>query len=271
MRKETIGAIVTTLNEEKDIGDCLRSLEWCDELLVVDSYSTDRTLEIVRGFPEARLEQRTYYGSAAQKNWAMDQCESDWILIFDADERCTPELRREIEGLFEDGVKYDSYRIRRRLFFLNRHIRFCGWHRDLVVRLVRSGTARYPNRRVHADMATTGAVAILKNPMEHDLIGGAARDIELHPATGFLGERPNVGRESENEVRILPKSPLFRKIEKGVHRGCRGSPNEEVLDIRETLEGLIESLSQRVEVQVEDVLVYYRRQCLQPDASDVVS
>ena len=178
MRKETIGAIVTTLNEENDIGDCIRSLEWCDDLLVVDSYSTDRTLEIVRGFPKVRREQRTYYGSAAQKNWAMDQCDTDWILIFDADERCTRELRREIEALFENGLKYDSYRIRRRLFFLNRHIQFCGWHRDLVVRLTRSGTARYPNRRVHADMVTTGPAAILKNPMDHLMV----RDLNEYTA-----------------------------------------------------------------------------------------
>ncbi len=170
MRRETIGAIVTTLNKENDIGDCIRSLEWCDDVLVVDSYSTDRTCEIVRGFPRVRFKQRTYYGSAAQKNWAMDQCDTDWILIFDADERCTSELRKEIEALFENGMDYDNYRIRRRLFFLNRHIRFCGWHRDLVVRLTRNSTARYPNRRVHADMVTSGPTAILKSPMDHLMV-----------------------------------------------------------------------------------------------------
>lgn len=178
MRRETIGAIVTTLNKEDDIGDCIRSLEWCDDVLVVDSYSTDRTSEIVRGFPKVRFEQRTYYGSAAQKNWAMDQCDTDWILIFDADERCTPELRKEIEALFENGMECDNYRIRRRLFFLNRHIRFCGWHRDLVVRLTRNGSARYPNRRVHADMVTSGPTAILKSPMDHLMV----RDLNEYTA-----------------------------------------------------------------------------------------
>ena len=169
-RDETICAIITTLNEEREIEDCIRSLLWCDEILVVDSFSTDDTLRIVASFPEVRLEQRTYFGSAAQKNWAMDQCDCDWILIFDADERCTPELRAEIEGLLQKGPEADCYHIRRRLYFLDRHIRFCGWHNDLVVRLTRRGTARYPNRRVHADMITEGPVPTLKNPLDHHMV-----------------------------------------------------------------------------------------------------
>lgn len=168
--RQTICAIITTLDEEREIADCIRSLEWCDDLLVVDSFSTDDTVRIVGSFPKARLFQRTYYGSAAQKNWAMDQCACDWILIFDADERCTARLRGEIETLLHEGPRYDSYRIRRRLFFLDHHIRFCGWHRDLVVRLVRRGTARYPNRRVHADMVTQGKTATLKNSLNHHMV-----------------------------------------------------------------------------------------------------
>ena len=81
---------MTTYNEERHIADCLASLDWCDEVLVVDSFSTDRTPEIVRQCERARFVQRTYYGSASQKNWAMDQTQNEWVLILDADERCTP-------------------------------------------------------------------------------------------------------------------------------------------------------------------------------------
>jgi glycosyltransferase involved in cell wall biosynthesis len=116
--REKISAIVTTFNEEREIADCIRSLLWCDEILIVDSFSTDGTVEAVQAFPQVRLIQHTYYGSAAQKNWAMDRTSHEWILIFDADERCTAELRREIEGLLEYGAEHSSYRIRRRLFFL---------------------------------------------------------------------------------------------------------------------------------------------------------
>ena len=170
VREETICALITTLDEEREIGECIESLLWCDEILVVDSYSSDRTPEIVASFPNVRFEQRTYYGSAAQKNWAMDHCHSDWILIFDADERCSPELRQEIEALLEVPPEADSFRIRRRLFFLDRHIRFCGWHNDLVVRLTRRGQARYPNRRVHADMVTKGPAPVLKSCLDHHMV-----------------------------------------------------------------------------------------------------
>ena len=150
-----ISALVTTYNEERHIADCLASLDWCDEVLVVDSFSTDRTPEIVRGCERARFVQRTYYGSASQKNWAMDQTQNEWVLILDADERCTPELRAEIEALFQAGEPaQDAYTIKRRVFFLGKVIRFSGWQHDRVVRLLRRDAGRYPNRRVHADMLT---------------------------------------------------------------------------------------------------------------------
>ncbi len=165
-----ISAIVTTFNEEREIADCMESLEWCDEILVVDSFSTDSTVDIVRRFAKVRLLQRKYFGSAAQKNWAMDRTEHDWILIFDADERCTPELRAEIEELLSGEPSHDSYRIRRRLFFLDEPIRFSGFQRDLVVRLLRRGSGRYPNLRVHADMITTCPPDTLNNPMDHYMV-----------------------------------------------------------------------------------------------------
>jgi glycosyltransferase involved in cell wall biosynthesis len=156
-------------------------------VLVVDSFSTDRTPEIVRGFPNARCVQRTYFGSASQKNWAMDQVAHDWILIFDADERCTPALRREIEELLAAGPTHHAYTIRRRVYFLGKVIRFSGWQHDQVVRLVRRGTARYPNRRVHADMITQGPAPRLRHPMEHymtDSLDDYVRRIEKYSFWG---------------------------------------------------------------------------------------
>lgn len=169
-----VSVVVTTFNEQHNIAACLDSLLWADEILVVDSFSTDRTPEIVRAYEgqheNLKLVQRTYFGSAAQKNWAMDECEHDWILIFDADERCTPALRRELQTLLAEGPKQDAYTIRRRVFFLGKVIRFSGWQRDQVIRLIRKGTGRYPNRRVHADMKTTGPAPLLKNRMDHYMV-----------------------------------------------------------------------------------------------------
>jgi glycosyltransferase involved in cell wall biosynthesis len=165
-----ISVVITTFNEERHIAACLESLLWADEILVVDSYSTDHTPEIIRGYPGATLRQRTYFGSAAQKNWAMDQCQHDWILIFDADERCTPELRREIEELLASGPKYEAYTIRRTVFFLGQRIRFSGWQHDQVIRLLKKGAGRYPNRRVHADMKTRGPAPLLRARMDHYMV-----------------------------------------------------------------------------------------------------
>ncbi|MEM1206422.1 MAG: glycosyltransferase family 2 protein [Acidobacteriota bacterium] len=168
--RERVSVVVTTFNEEHNIADCLDSLLWADEILVVDSFSTDDTPKIVQSYDQVTFIQRTYYGSAAQKNWAMDECKHDWILIFDADERCTPALRTEIERLLASSPKYDAYTIRRRVFFLGKVIRFSGWQRDQVVRLVRKGTARYPNRRVHADMKTRGPAPLLRHKMDHYMV-----------------------------------------------------------------------------------------------------
>lgn len=165
-----ISVVITTFNEEDHIGPCLDSLLWCDEIFVVDSFSTDGTAEIVQRYQQVRFVQRTYYGSAAQKNWAMDETEHEWILIFDADERCTPELRREIEDLLAAGPSHDAYTIRRRCYFLGKKISYSGWQHDQVVRLIRRGAGRYPNRRVHADMKTTGPAPLLRNVMDHYMV-----------------------------------------------------------------------------------------------------
>jgi glycosyltransferase involved in cell wall biosynthesis len=189
--RPAVSAIVTTFNEEANIAACIESLLWCDEILVVDSFSTDRTPEICRGYDKVRFFQRTYFGSASQKNWAMDQVTNDWILIFDADERCTPALQREIEELLADGPQQEAYTINRRVYFLDRVIRFSGWQHDQVVRLVRNGSARYPNRRVHADMLTRGPAPVLRNPMEHYMADSLDEYIRRIEKYSFWGAAQN--------------------------------------------------------------------------------
>ena len=189
--RSRVSAIITTFNEEPNIAGCIESLLWCDEILVVDSFSTDRTPEIVRGYEKARFYQRTYFGSASQKNWAMDQVASEWILIFDADERCTPALQKEIQELLAAGPRQEAYTIRRRVYFLDHRIRFSGWQHDQVVRLVKNGSARYPNRRVHADMVTRGPAPLLRNPMEHYMADSLDEYIRRIEKYSFWGAAQN--------------------------------------------------------------------------------
>jgi len=182
-----ISAVVTTYNEEHNIGNCIESLLWCDEIVIVDSFSTDRTPEIASSYPKVRVLQRQYRGSASQKNWSMDQTAFEWILIFDADERCTPELQEEIASLLSSGPQAEAYTIKRRAYFMDRVIRYSGWQHDRVVRLIKRGAGRYPNKRVHADMQTRGPAPVLNNPMLHFMVESFDQYLPRIVKYGFWG------------------------------------------------------------------------------------
>ena len=151
-------AIIHTLNEIEQIEECIRSVEWADEVYLVDSFSTDGTVERVREkFPRVRIEQREYLGAASQKNYAIDRAAHDWIFVIDADERVTPELRDEILRTLEGPLDHWAYSVGRRNFMLGKEVKYSGLQRDRVTRLFHRGHARYPNKRVHADLLVDGA------------------------------------------------------------------------------------------------------------------
>ncbi len=185
--RSRISAVITTYNEEHNVADCIESLLWCDEIVLVDSFSTDNTAEIARSYEKVRFLQRRYFGSASQKNWAMDQARFDWILILDADERCTPDLQAEIAAMLEAGPKAEAYIIKRRVYLMDRVIRYSGWQHDRVVRLVKRGAGRYPNKRVHADMETKKPPVLLKNPMLHFMIESFEQYLPRIVKYGFWG------------------------------------------------------------------------------------
>jgi glycosyltransferase involved in cell wall biosynthesis len=164
--RQPVSVIVTTFNEEVNIGECLESVAWADEVLLVDSFSTDRTLEIARRYPVQILE-REYFGSAAQKNWSLDRVAHDWVLIIDADERVPEPLAAEILTVLASSPAVDGYYIRRQNVFIDKIIRHSGWSTDKVVRLFKKDKGRYPNRRVHADLEIAGPVPTLRHAFLH--------------------------------------------------------------------------------------------------------
>lgn len=161
-----LSVVITTYNEEVNIADCLRSVLWADEILLVDSFSSDRTLEYAREFPIEILE-REYFGSAAQKNWSLDKIQHDWVLILDADERVTEPLAREILQLLIEGPSAKGYYLRRQNIVLGKAIRHSGWSTDKVIRLFDKAHGRYPNRRVHADLDIEPPTPTLRNSLDH--------------------------------------------------------------------------------------------------------
>jgi glycosyltransferase involved in cell wall biosynthesis len=161
-----LSVIIPTFNEEETIEDCLASVAFADEILVVDSFSTDRTVEVARA-RGARVVQREYGYSAQQKNWAIPQARHEWVLLVDADERVSPELGEEIRDLLARDPRADGYWIRRANHFLGKRIRHCGWGTDRVIRLFRRDVSRYQDRQVHAEIDLPGPLPTLRHPLEH--------------------------------------------------------------------------------------------------------
>ena len=164
--RHKVSVIITTFNEEWNIAACVESVLWADEIFLVDSYSTDRTMEIARQYPIV-TRRREYFGSAAQKNWSIDRVKHNWVLVLDADERVTDELAREILEILGEEPEYRGYYIRRQNIMAGKMIRHSGWSTDKVIRLFHRGHGRYPNRRVHADVDIDGPIPILRNYLTH--------------------------------------------------------------------------------------------------------
>lgn len=163
-----LSVIVTTHNEAPNIERCLRSVAWADDILVVDSFSTDQTVALAQQLG-ARVEQRTYAGPADQKNWALPRAQHEWVLILDADEEVTPDLAAEIRALLaQAAIAPDAFWIGRNNHFLGRRVRYSGWQNDAVVRLVRRDRARYDAKQVHEEIDTQELnVGRLRGKLEH--------------------------------------------------------------------------------------------------------
>ena len=163
-----ITAIIPTFNEAHNIDAVLRSVSWCDEILVVDSFSTDTTVEQALTLA-TRVIQSEYVNSASQKNRAIPQAEHEWILLVDADERVTPELQQEIQHLLQrDSIPCDAYWIFRKNYFMGKEVRFSGWRGDKVIRFFKRDTCRYEEKSVHAEVVTSGKVGTLKHKFIHN-------------------------------------------------------------------------------------------------------
>ena len=161
-----LSAIVTTYNEAECLGECLARLAFAEEVLVVDSFSTDSTPAIAAQHG-ARVLQREYLSPAAQKNWAIPKVRHDWVLIVDADELVTPELAAEIRRVISSPEARDGYEIKRRNFFLGHEIRYSGWQNDWVLRLFRRDRGRYLERRIHEQLVVDGSVGRLTGRLLH--------------------------------------------------------------------------------------------------------
>jgi len=164
---EKITVAIITKDEERNIRDCLESVKWADEIVVVDNGSTDRTLSICREYG-ARIFEEEWKGYSGQKNSAIEKAGNEWVLNLDADERVSPELRQEMQKRLEENRGVDGYWIPRKNFFLGQWIRYCGWYPDLNLRLFRKSRGRFGERAVHERVELQGKTSTLTQPLVHE-------------------------------------------------------------------------------------------------------
>lgn len=161
-------ALIPVGNEEHNIVEVLKSVSFADEILVVDSFSSDRTVELAKPYA-TRIIQREYINSASQKNWAIPQAAHEWILIVDADERVTPELKDEILEIVRSNKKdYVAYDIYFNEHFMGQRMHYSSLQTNKATRFFMRDKCRYEEKHVHADIIADGPVGVLKGRLNHN-------------------------------------------------------------------------------------------------------
>jgi glycosyltransferase involved in cell wall biosynthesis len=202
---------IVALNEEANIGRTLESVRWADEIVVVDSGSTDRTREIAEQYG-AKVVIEPWRGHVAQKNYALELCTQPWVLALDADEEVSPGLAKEIQSVLVDPAAVNGYWIPRKNFFLGRWIRFGGFYPDPKLRLFRRGegysTGHDPHDRY--ELKTGRALGRFKNPMVHHAYPTLSYYLEHMNSYSSLGAKLAVakGHRSFSLANILVR-PMF--------------------------------------------------------------
>ncbi|MCV2487022.1 glycosyltransferase family 2 protein [Flavobacterium sp. SH_e] len=166
--KQKLSVLIITLNEEQHIQSLLEDIDFADEIIVVDSYSTDKTVRIVESFKNVKLIQNHFVDYTSQRNFALDQAKNSWILFVDADERLMPELKSEIVTAINTENKASAYFIYRIFMFKKSRLHFSGWQTDKIFRLFNKSKCRYnEERKVHEKLIVNGSISTLKNKIIH--------------------------------------------------------------------------------------------------------
>ena len=166
--KEKISGLIITFNEEKNIQEILDDFSICDEIIVVDSFSSDQTVAIAEQNPKVKIIQHVFEDFTKQRNVALDTAANDWVLFLDGDERITPELRQEMILELDKADKKDAYYFYRKFYFAGKPIHFSGTQTDKNFRLFRKSKCRYvADKKVHETLAVNGSIGVFNNKLLH--------------------------------------------------------------------------------------------------------
>ena len=166
-----LSVVILTKNEAGRIRDCIESVRWADDILVIDDESTDDTVRIAESLG-ARVLRRAMEIEGRHRNWANAQAKHEWVLSLDADERVSPELAQEIQRLFLDGAAFETYALPRRNFLGDRWVRYGGWYPSAQLKLFKKSVFRWEEASVHPRAFSDRAWGVLR----HDLIHLSYRD-----------------------------------------------------------------------------------------------
>ncbi|GJL79796.1 MAG: glycosyl transferase [Nitrospinaceae bacterium] len=163
---EKISVTIITLNEERNIENCLQSLEWADEIVVMDTFSSDRTVELCKKFTD-KVFQEKWQGYGRQKNLCASRASHRWVLNIDADEVVSPECAQAIQNELHNGPQHSVYRFPRKNFFGKRWVRFGGWYPDKISRLYDKTKVSFKESQVHEKLEPDESSGIIAEPLLH--------------------------------------------------------------------------------------------------------
>ena len=224
---ETLGlsAVVITLNEEKNIERCLEALRFADEIVVLDSLSTDRTVTLARRYTD-KISEREFTGYSDQKTAAIEMATQEWILLVDADEVVPEDLAREITSTLA-SADCDGYWIPRSTYFLGKLIRHCGWYPDYQLRLARKSKARFSVRLVHETLEVDVKCGRLKTALVHysyPSMDEYARKMVSYARAGARQKMLDGGRFRLSDLVFRPGLAFLRMyiVKQGFRDGLHG-------------------------------------------------
>ena len=206
--RRRVSAVVISFNEERNIGACLESLRWADEIVVVDSGSTDGTVEIARRYTDKVLDV-PWRGFGPQKQAAVERASHDMVLNVDCDERATPELAEEIGRLLAGEDLAAAYTVPRRTFVGEKEIRHCGWYPDRTARLFDRTKARFTADLVHERVDASGEIRPLRNHLLHHSFSGIGEILGKMNRYSDLSARQMFERGRKGSVIDLTLRPWF--------------------------------------------------------------
>lgn len=216
MAKAPVSVIILTYNEEANLKACLESCQdLTDEIFIVDSFSTDRTLELAREYTE-KIYQNAWVHWAHQRNWALDNLPIayDWVLFLDADERLSEGLKQEIASTLADrNQSVEGYHIKRNFYFLGRWLKHGGYQSDYILRFIKKSKARSVGSGAREYMTVQGKLGRLENPMIHEDKKDLAFWIDKHNKLAMLEAEQSVRIELQRGLTNQSRSQAKRKIE----------------------------------------------------------